>query len=556
MLPRFSLAIAIAFIWISLAAQVDTLSVVEQQDMESRQPAVYLQDIKNWLQEKHSETSENVFDDTPLYADNGDIYHNGYLYISRPNLAPTYRYGFEQAEGVFSQGLYHAYYHSLYPASSQDYRMDKYPYAPALTTIHGSLGDYDHRYARVSFKKNYMLGYPDLCYQGDLLVQSGLWTDIISAETSVKNYLSFDLGNYSFETEYSSMAKDVAMTELLPVYWLDSNFKVSHQLRQFYASVKNPFAGLSVITSRESATAISFEDKLLNNSTQVKFNLYRDTGVDRYEAYYEHAFRNSNTDFVGSFDTDSYKQKLGVQWDKYMPIGLGLKADWLDWKRGRLHSDVNIPVFGSSFGAFANALLGEDASPDSVLNIYTFAGYFPLLDQSKRHEEGIYYRYEWLDASSQLTVGSQNIIQSAPLSGFDREENQLFVRFALDMNHKWRNWQLKAREQWIWAKVAEGLCESPEYRFQSQQNLFYNLPWGNSFVAGFGVSGHSGYYAANAVSPNLIEASSVLDAWGGFNIDALFELRAGVKNALSSTIYGAYPMPWSLYVEVRWAFAN
>ena len=100
------------------------------------------------------------------------------------------------------------------------------------------------------------------------------------------------------------------------------------------------------------------------------------------------------------------------------------------------------------------------------------------------------------------------------------------------------------------------MTESPEYRFQSVQQIKYNLPYDNSVVAGCGIYGHSGYYVANSANPSLIEASTILDAWAGFDISNYFALRAGIKNALSSTIYGAYSVPVSLYVQVLWLYLN
>lgn len=562
MLSRFSLVVILLFCISSLFAQADSLFVnpdtlYTAPDSTAAIDLSYSkEEIKRWIMVERSDNTANVMASQEMYLDGGDVYRNGYFYISRPNVMTAYRNGFEQPSGIFGAGLYHAYYHSMYAGSAVNYRTGGYPFTPALTTIQGGLADYEHHYAKVSLQKNALLSFPNLCYQGDLLVQNGLWTDIISAETSMKHYLMGSLGNFTLVAEYSNYAKDVAMSELLPVYWLSSNFMISHQIKQFYAAVKHPWLELSVINSRETAEALAFYKTLYNNATQLKLGLGNDTGDHKYQAFYEYADREANSDFSGSFDSDNYKQKLGLHYDSFMPVGIGIKAEWLDWKRGRLFADLGIPIGGSYLGAFAEARLGSDASVDSVQNIYGLSGYFPLLDISEKREQGVYLRYEWQGISSVLALGSKYIVQDSPVEGFAVKDEQPFVRLAVDAAQKWRNWELKAREQWIWTKANEGLCENPEFRFNSVQNLYYHLPWNNSLVAGFGLSGHSGYYAANAISPNLIEASSVLDAWGGFDLDALFEIRAGVKNALSSSLYGAYPMPWTLYAEIRWAFIN
>ncbi len=75
-------------------------------------------------------------------------------------------------------------------------------------------------------------------------------------------------------------------------------------------------------------------------------------------------------------------------------------------------------------------------------------------------------------------------------------------------------------------------------------------------MAGCGFYGSSGYYAANAVNPVLIEASTVFDVWAGVDISRYFQIRAGFKNINSSSLYGAYPVPVSVFAKVLWLYLN
>jgi hypothetical protein len=61
---------------------------------------------------------------------------------------------------------------------------------------------------------------------------------------------------------------------------------------------------------------------------------------------------------------------------------------------------------------------------------------------------------------------------------------------------------------------------------------------------------------ANAVNPYLIEASTVLDVFAGVRISKLFDFNVSVKNLLSTSIYGLYPIPLSIHANVRWFFIN
>ena len=561
MLHRAWLAVVFIVLYTCIFAQADSLFVQPLADSTLVVvPQVSKAEVAAWINEHNRSITANVFDNIPLYADYGDIYHSGYYYIGRPNVQMPSRLGFEQIPGAFASTLYHGYYYSLYPQSSGintvDYSNEEYPFAPALSSIRASLGDYEHHYAHVSLKKNSLFSYPGVCYQGDLLVQSGVWTDIVSAETSQKHYLSISGSNVTVEAEYASLAKDIAMTELMPVYWQNTNFSIAHQLKHYYAAIKHPNAELSIINSNESASAREFARNLKQRSTQMKLALVTNAGIYQCQAYYEHALNHSNSAKLGMFSSQTYQNKLGMEVKGFMPWGYSLKADYLDWKQGRLYADLDLPLGSYNFGAYTAALIGSEASPDSVISIYNLTDYLPLLGVSVRREQAVFCRYTWQGISGLVAGGSKNIRQKSTFSWLDSQDEQLFIRIAIDIKQRWGKWELQARPQWVWTKADAPMVESPEFRFQSGQNLIYHLPWNNSLLAGFGVSGHSGYYAANAVLPFLIEASTVLDAWAGFDIDSFFQFRAGVKNALSSTIYAASPVPWALYAELKWLYLN
>jgi len=187
-----------------------------------------------------------VFSSIPLQSDFGDIYHAGYMFIGRSGVSMPYRHGFEQLATAFSgslyQGMYSSFYAPIDATGSINYGVLNYPYPATLSSIHGGIGDFEHRFARVNFRKGDLLGFPGAGYQGDLLVQNGSWTDIIAAETSMKHYLSAKRGLFTVEAEYASWAKDIAMNDLLPVYWQTTNFKLTHDMKQVYAALIHPLA--------------------------------------------------------------------------------------------------------------------------------------------------------------------------------------------------------------------------------------------------------------------------------------------------------------------------
>lgn len=554
MLSKAWLALALILFCACLDAQIDSLAW-EPDSLKTKITTKL--DIERWLDaQKVKEQAVSA----PLHSDLGDYYQSGYFHLARPDLKLPLRHGFAQLSSVFSAGLYNNSFRNFYPQvsyyHSADYTVEPYPFEPSLSSIDASLGDYEHHYALVNFAKASLLSYPGLSYQGTLLVQNGQWSDIMAAQTSMKHYVDLQTGNWKVEGEFASWAKDIAMSELLPVYWLPNNYSIAHSIKQSYLSVQCPLGKISVMNSSESATATQFAQTLKQKTTQLQYAWGQNRGNLSYEVLYEHAWRKSNTDFSGSFDTDSYEDKLALSIDNYMPIGLSVKAEYLDFLRGKVFADLSIPVFGSYLGAFGNLLLGSDASPVVVKDIYSLNGELELLDIRVPREQGVYFRHEWQGISSSIAVGSKRMVQQAESAGFDLDYEQPFVRLAFDIEQAWRSWELIAKPKWIYSKFNDGLCENPEFRFNSEQNLIYHLPYNNSILAGFRVHSHSGYYAANVVSPYLIEASTVLDAWGGFNIDRWFELRAGFKNILSSSLYGVYPAPLSAFAQLKWYYLN
>ncbi len=560
MLSRTWLVVAALLACGLIYAQADSLEVSSDADsILFRDGRAMQADIDSWLDVNRKTTSNTYLHSSPLQYDCGDIYNSGYLSIGRPGAVMPRRHGIEQLASAFSASLYHGYYNSFYSPTealgSIDYRVVSYPYEPSLSMIHGGIGELQHRFARAILKKGALMGFIGSEYQGDLLVQNGNWTDIMAAETSMKHYICAELGLLKFEAEYASWAKDVAMSELLPVYWQANNYKLAHDLKHKYAAIILPYAEFKVLNSSEMATNNSFAKRLESESTQLNAALLHDAGTWKTSLAYERAWTKSNYDIPLGFDQENYKDKLSASWESYPMAMINLKADWFDWKRARVYSDVALPIRGNLLGVYAKANIDPDSTSLKLASIYSNAAALDLMDISTRSEFAAYLRYELKGVSSLLALGTKEVRQRA-LAHLNLTDNQVFVRLALDVKQSWRSWELETKPYWIWTKADASMCESPEFRFQGVQNLYYHLPYNNSLVAGFGLSGHSGYYAANTANPVLIEASTVLDMWAGFNIDRYFELRVKMLNALESSVYGAFPAPRSLHVELRWFYLN
>lgn len=562
MLSHFGLALIFGVLILPLGAQEvlasENLSVTDTTAISSKQ--IDKTEIENWILANRIDLEESVFSSAPLQLDLGDLYHNGYFYLGRYNLAMPERNGFETFSGIFSPALYYASFNSLYPF--KDYRGTvnftnrTYPFAPVLTSVDAALGDYDHHYARINFAKNELFSYSELEYQGDLLSQNGLWSDIISAETSMKHRLSRNGKLFSWETEYASWNKDIAMNELLPVYWQLTNFKIAYKLQQFYAAVGLPWLKLKMLQESETASATVFAEKYNRQSTRMQLNSAQNFNLWQYQAIYEHCWNKGDNAFSGFYNAEFYEDKLAFYCRINSPLQIDLKGDWLNWKRGRLFSDVSYSTRTFTLGANYSRLLGEDPSPLKVKNIYNASEELDLIDIAMRRQVSLYCSCNFLPLKPLVSLGIKDIEQKADSTWLNVKEQQPFLRLTMNADFSWKNWEFNARPEWIISKYYDNLTENPEYRFQSVQQIKYHLLYNNAIVAGCGFYGSSGYYAANAVNPVLIEASTVFDVWAGVDISRYFQIRAGFKNINSSALYGAYPVPVSVFAKVLWLYLN
>ena len=562
MLPRIGLAIIFGLLFLPLVAAEILLdeNISETDTISYTFREVSKTEIEDWIKKNRMDTRESVFSTAPLQLDLGDLYHNCYFYLGRTNLLMPERNGFETFSGIFSPALYHGSFNSLYPVKKYqrtiNYTNRTYPFAPVLTSVDAGLGDYDHHYARINFVKNELFSYSELEYQGDLLAQNGFWSDITAAETAMKHRLSWQGKLFNGEIEYASWKKDVAMNELLPVYWQLTNFKIDYELQQIYAELGIPWLKLKLLKETETASAREFYETYKRKSTRFQINSEHKFGFGQYQTMYEHNWNKDDKYFCGFYDKEEYKDKLALSCKINSPLEIDLSGDWLDWKRGRIFADLAYSRKNFGIGVTCKQLLGKNPSPLKVKDIFNSSGELELIDISIPREASIQFSYNFWNIKPLIALGSKEIKQKADSTWFNLDKQQPFLRLTMDANFTWKNWQLTARPEWVLSKYYQNLTESPEYRFQSVQQIKYHLPYYNSVVAGCGIYGHSGYYVANAANPSLIEASTILDAWAGFDISNYFELRAGIKNALSSTIYGAYSVPVSLYVQVLWLYLN
>lgn len=561
MLSRFGLAIILVFLAVPFSAQEIGIEKSEVEDtLQIKTEKASQTEIENWLETNRRDNDDTVFSSAPLNMEKGDLYKNGFFYVGRSNLNMPERNGFETFSSILSPSLYYGNFNSLYPKKefrrTVNFQNRNYPFAPVLTTVQAGLGDYDHHFVHLNLAKNELLSFSGLEYQGEILAQNGFWTDITSTETSMRHYLSHQGNLLNWEMEYANFRKKVAMYELLPLYWQSTNFPIDYKLQQFYASCGLPWINIKLLNESENANATAFYTKYKRSSTRLQLNLKQEIAFLQYKIKYEHNWQKDDFPFIGYYDAEKYADKIATCLEIDSPVHLDFTADYLDWKRFRLFSEVSYKMQNWEMGIAYKQLTGTDPSPLKVKNIYNANQELDLIDISNRQQASVQFSYNFMNIKPMLDIGIKNITQKADSTWLNVKKQQPFLRLAMEANYTWKNWLITVNPEWIVSKYFQTLTENPEYRFQSVQQIKYLFPYNNAVFAGCSIYGHSGYYTANAANPYLIESSTILDAWAGIDIGKLFELRAGVKNALSSSIYGAYPVPASVFVDVLWLYLN
>ncbi|PKN78975.1 MAG: hypothetical protein CVU48_06600 [Candidatus Cloacimonetes bacterium HGW-Cloacimonetes-1] len=497
-----------------------------------------------------------------------EIYRQGYHFIGRNS--DEYRLlnnGYELGSTVFGQSLYLGYWQGFNRASQSGdvirFTTEVYEQPVTLTDIQASLGDYEFKYARVSMKKNYLFGVPDLYYGLDFLVQNGYWTDVIADQTSVKHFLRYAKHGFDLRFTFEDYAQNIGMIQLNPIYWQTSIYRIDHLYRQITLDVLNPYLSIGITDISESAKSPKFTGKIRSDNTQIKLFKNIEFGALKADLAYTKAFVDNNIDLTRNYYDNGFEDLIRAQVGYESALfAQDIILESYDFERHVLEASSALKTRWGKYGILGIFKSGLAASFDETASIYNAADTLRSVNIDTDYSVAGFYQKQIIDAV-QLGVrgGIKHWINQYPVASNDSYSNLEqsadvpFVDLNVDLKHAWGDYEVECRQSLGWQEYQGVLCELPQLRHSTYLNVRRNLPYNNAIFAGANLSGHSAYKSQNAAISELQE-SAILDLWAGVQITRMFEFALSMKNVTDTSIYGIYPLPQSFHATVRWFYLN
>lgn len=487
-----------------------------------------------------------------------NIYRLGNDFTGLQNAPLQVRSSGFQLPNTFLQSWHYLGYLSQFYKLEQDgshinARPLVYEYPVSLSRLHGSLGDYDSRSVQLSFAKGDLFGFDGSSMQFDYRLANGYWVDYANSGSSVKQYLGYRFRDFFISFDLASYQKETGSYELNPAYWHLGNFQIKNSYTQLISQIQHPWLniGLSSINDRISGATLSdsWRTKSLQLAVDRKFTL----PYTQFDLAYE--YRDLTQDYTPALAPNQmqYEQKARLKLSHASVLDLDFDAEMFDWQRMQSQTDLSKALGIFRLGVCSRMNLGDHKAITQASSILDGV-LMPAVDIYNPWENSVYSALNIGDLGLRLDLGQKKENQQTPERYVSKE--LLILRASGVYDKRWKDWRLRVNLGWGYQEYDQSLMAAPEFTFSSEQRLYRYLGHDNMIDAGFAVQGHSDYYLANAVNPYLIEASTMLDLFAGLRISKLFDFNVSVKNLLSTSIYGLYPIPLSIHANLRWFFIN
>ena len=465
--------------------------------------------------------------------------------------------GFELPNTFLQPWYYLGYLAQFYQFEQEGSRINAYHlaygYPVSLSRLEGSLGDYDSRNVQLSFAKGNLFGFKGASMQFDYRLVNGYWVDYANSGNSVKQYLSYRFRDFLFSFHASSYQKETGSYELNPAYWHQGNFQVKNKYTQIISRIQHPWLTLSLSNINDQISGASINEKWSSKSLQLAASRSFVLPYTQLDLGYEYRDLEQNYIPAPAYNQMQYEQKAQFRLSHASLLDLEVSADLLDWKSVQSWSDLSKGLGIFKVGVHNRLILGDREAIYLATSILSDV-LMPAVDIYSPWENSVYSSVNLGDLNLRLALGQKKEQQQTMTHDLSRE--LMILRASGSYDKRWHDWRLKTNLGWGYQEYDESLMSAPEYTFISEQRVYRYLSHDNMLQAGFSLQGHSEYYLTNAVTPYLIEASTALDVFAGLRISKLFDFNVSVKNLLSTSIYGLYPIPLSIHANVRWFFIN
>jgi hypothetical protein len=505
-----------------------------------------LKRIEAWIEsykERHS-----------LHGNGGDLwlYRSGFSFTGwdDPGNRNTMN-GFERPGSAFSPALYDGLNSEFYQPSATycgvGFTDVDYPYPIAVSELQTGLGDYEHRLAHGSIRKNGVFGVDGLYLGYEFIAQNGYLAEIGAAQTSMKFDLKLPLWGTQLRMAYTDHASDLAMTELSPEYWQPALFTIDHRLRRSMVQWLNPWLNLALNYESERARSNLFSSNLFTKTVQVKAFRSLTAGPLVSDLKYEHAFKDQNFTRTDNDYDDLIQAGLNLK-------GMSLRFSLYDFEVARICGSYLQPLGSLSLGVFTRMGLSQPEAIIRVADIYTGIGTLGRIDKQERGRAGLEANWS-LDPKLEAGLRAGIKRTATTDAGGETEADAVFADLKGKADWKRGHWKLAWEPALAWQYSREDIAGEPGLLAKSDLILYRDLGYDNALFAGFSVIGHSGYLSS-LPSGIRTDASAVVDLIAGVQISKRFELNVSYKNIGNSSLFGIYPVPASLQASLRWFYLN
>ncbi|MCK9584623.1 MAG: hypothetical protein M0R69_06930 [Candidatus Cloacimonetes bacterium] len=491
-----------------------------------------------------------------------------------PNISTAYRFGsdftglqnaplqvknsgFQLPNTFFQSWYYLGYLAQFYQLEQEGSRLNAhhlaYEYPVSLSRLEGSLGDYDSHNVQLSFAKGNLFGFDGASMQFDYRLSNGYWVDYANSGSSIKQYLSYRFRDFLVEFDIASYQRETGSYELNPAYWHLGNFQVKNKYTQVIGHIQHPWLSFSLSSIKDRISGGTLSESWHSKSLQIAVERSFTLPYTQLDLGHEYRDLNQNYTPAPAYNQMHYEHKTRLGLSHASLLNLDFEAELLDWKRLQSQTDLSKELGLFRVGVHRRMNLGDHKANYEATSILDGA-LMPAVDIYSPWENSLYTALNLGDLNLKLAFGQKKEQQQTP--DHDISKELMILRASGLYDRAWSDWRLRMKLGWSYQKYERTLMAAPEYTFISEQRLYRYLSHDNLLVAGFSLQGHSDYYLANAVNPYLIEASTAMDVFAGLRISKLFDLNVSVKNLLSTSIYGLYPIPLSIHANVRWFFIN
>lgn len=474
----------------------------------------------------------------------------------QPNAVAIKRQGFTLPDSYYQSWLYLGYLSQFYSFEQEimalDARPRAYEHQVSLSRLEGALGDYDSRYAQGSFAKGSIFGLEGSSMQFDYRLFNGYWVDFDNSGNSVRQYLGYRYKDLTFAVDYASYQKEGGSYELNPAYWHLGNFRIKNRYSQLVAQISHPWLTLSLANFQERISSASFSQSWKTESWHVAAEKELILPLSRLDLRYEYRDLTRNYSPPSQGFENEYRQQSSLDFQHSSFADLSLQAQAFDWDKYKTWLELSKAFGPFSLGVYSRMNHGQH---DATLEVTSplDATLIPAVDIFCAQENALVTGLNYRGLKLKLALGRGEEHQQ---SAQELKPELWVLHLSGAFDKTFGAWRFKINSGWNYHEYDPYLVAAPEFTFFSEQRVLLDLKHDNNLQAGFALQGHSEYYLPNAVNPYLIEASTMLDAWVGVRISKLFDFTVTVKNLLSTSIYGLYPIPQSLHANLRWFFIN